>query len=166
LKLSLLQAQDLDHLQDLYQRCPDYFQAIGQAQILPDEARQDWGKVPPGSSPQDLWALGLWERGQLDGYVEMLRGYPSPEVAYLGLLMVCQSRRGQGLARHLWQAALNQVRQWPQVERIRLAVVETNLAALRFWPHLGFQATGEIKAYTLTDGHQTQVHLYELRLFH
>ena len=136
---------------DLYLRSPHYFQLIGESpNPTPDP-------LPAGKTEADREVIGLWDGPRLEGLVELLRGYPSSEVAYLGLLLVSQDQQKKGWARRLWRAAQEKVSLWPEIERFRLAVVVSNTPALQFWRHLGFAETGEVRPYG-----QTQVILMEL----
>lgn len=114
---------------------------------------------PPG--PSDALSLllmrpeGLAEErkavfgGFLVSVLDVLRGYPDEEFAFLGLLLVRGDRQGEGIgAVTVGRFVDDAAREWPEVRRLRLAVVDTNAeVAPEFWRRLGFEPTGEVKPY-------------------
>lgn len=87
--------------------------------------------------------------GELVAVVDLLRGYPDAAVAFVGLLQVRGGWQGRGIGRAAYRLVERYVTgSWPEVRRLRLAVVDTNAElAAPFWGRLGFEATGEAKAY-------------------
>lgn len=78
-------------------------------------------------------------RGQngLTAVVAILRDYPSNGVWYLGFMIVNAAARGKGIGRAIYDA----IEQWAVdrgAQEIRLAVLEVNGAAERFWRSLGY----------------------------
>jgi hypothetical protein len=55
--------------------------------------------------------------------------------------------RGRGLGRAAYEAIEAQVRRWPQVYTLRLAIVATNAEVVAFWHRMGFSETGEVRPY-------------------
>jgi GNAT superfamily N-acetyltransferase len=88
----------------------------------------------------------------LVGLVDVLRGHPDPETAYVGLLQVRGDRQGEGLGRAAHAALLDVLRDWPEIRTIRLAVVATNReVADPFWRSLGYQPVGDPVPYRYAD---------------
>ncbi|MCB9763391.1 MAG: GNAT family N-acetyltransferase [Alphaproteobacteria bacterium] len=54
---------------------------------------------PPGSAPQDLYALGLYQGDTLVGAANLCAHHPEAGTWFLGLLLMHPDARGQGLAR-------------------------------------------------------------------
>jgi ribosomal protein S18 acetylase RimI-like enzyme len=102
---------------------------------------------------------------ELVAVVDLLRGYPDDSVAFVGLLQVRGGRQGLGIGRTAYRLVEEYViAQWPEVRRLRLAVVDTNAdLAGPFWDRLGFEATGEVKAYE-NDAVSSTARLYEKAL--
>lgn len=51
---------------------------------------------PSGLPLSDKHLIGRWEQGELTAVIDLLRGYPNPDTAYLGLLLV--GNPGKGVA--------------------------------------------------------------------
>ncbi|MGC4936400.1 SET domain-containing protein [Kribbella sp. DT2] len=103
--------------------------------------------------------------GGLVAVVDLLRGYPEQSVAYIGLLQVHGGRHGRGIGRAAYRLVEQYVvEHWPEVRRLRLAVVDTNAeSAAPFWIRQGFEPTGEAKAYE-NEAVRSMARLYEKAL--
>ena len=101
--------------------------------------------LPPGYTADDLFPLGFFAGVEPIGVGGVLRRWNAPNKAIIGLLVLAPQWRGGGRGR----AAVRQIEllacTWPGIDRLRVAVVGTNRAALGFWRRIGFVDTGEIK---------------------
>ena len=100
---------------------------------------------PPGYSAQDLFPLGFFSGDLGIGIGGLLRGWNAPNKAMLGLLLLVPEWRGGGRGRAAFERIEALARTWPEIERLRVGVIASNLAALGFWRRMGFIDTGEIK---------------------
>jgi GNAT superfamily N-acetyltransferase len=141
-----LTASDLPALQAVMVGTPGYFEAIGAAQPDPQghtEAQAVLEDLPPGKSAHDKIVLGLWLDGALVGCADLVIGYPRPEVAFVGLLLVAEELQGCGLGTVAF-AELARRAQDRGCERMRLGVAQGHTQAEHFWTRRGFSATGEV----------------------
>jgi diamine N-acetyltransferase len=110
--------------------------------VLPsiEDAHENLSELPPGKTSADKCFYGIWQAECLIGCAELIRGYPEPDIAYLGLLLFADSSQGKGhgvqALNHLFRLA----RDWG-CARMRLGVIATNVRGLSFWKREGF---GEI----------------------
>ena len=136
-QLSSSRSADVASLQALLESAPGYYR-VTQDKLPPPTAATDLlGAVPHGRSQADAWVIGFFLAGDLVGCAGLVRGYPTKEAAFLGLLLFAESHQGQGYG----VAALTQTdavaRSWG-CEKLRLAVIETNVRARSFWRREGF----------------------------
>jgi GNAT superfamily N-acetyltransferase len=125
--------------------CADaaYWQQTRATPMTERTASELLGTLPAGAGPAQkyLWALRL--DGRLVGCLDVLRQWPARNTLSIGLLMIHPLLRGQGIG----HAALEQLRQrtraWSGVRRWRVAVVETQAEARRFWRGKAFSDTGQ-----------------------
>ena len=54
-------------------------------------------EAPPEKEPKDKFLGGYWKEGALVGCTDLIRGYPEPDIACLGLLLLSEAHQGQGL---------------------------------------------------------------------
>jgi GNAT superfamily N-acetyltransferase len=143
-----LDQDDVEALQGLIESFPAYTEKITGHPPSPSDALSVLIAVPPGFNPEGKRTIGIWEGEELIAFADVLLGYPDPETAYIGLLIVHGSRHGEGLGRELHKAVLKRIRQETVAQQIRLGIVETNAdAAEPFWSALGYAPTGETKPY-------------------
>jgi GNAT superfamily N-acetyltransferase len=139
--------RDVAALQDLLESVPDYAARITGYPPGPSDGLSALLSVPDGFDPSGKVGLGLWEGGRLVAFADVLLGYPSPGVAYIGLLIVRGGFHGRGLGRTMHEAVVERV-DGPPVERLRLGIVATNASVAEpFWRALGYAPTGEEKPY-------------------
>lgn len=100
-------------------------------------------ELPAGAKPAQKYLWTLWHHDHLVGCLEVLRGWPHAHTVYIGFLMTDERQRQRGHARAALRLLAQRTRAWPGVRRWRLAVVDSQEDALRFWRRAGFAPTGE-----------------------
>ena len=97
--------------------------------------------TPPGCDPAQSWRLGLFLDGRLSGVAELSFGYPAPEDAFLGLMILAPRARsgGHGAAFHDHILTLARAKACP---RIYLGVLDANTRGWAFWSRQGYAETG------------------------
>ena len=135
-RLRELAEADLDDLQALFERCPDYFLLHEGRPPVASEARDEWDSVPDGSPRSHLHVLGV-SAPDLVGVVEVLRDWPRPGTWNIGLLLLEPATRGRGLGDRVIQA----VDAWAArcgAHTLRITVIPANTRGMAFWKRLGF----------------------------
>lgn len=144
----LVPPDDAVLLQALLETDPDYSRRVSGGLPDPGEGMATLTAVPSGFSPAGKHVLGLFEGARLVAVADVLRGYPGPDTAFIGLLLVYGTRRDQGLGRAMHDEVVRLVSGWEGVTTLRLAVLDANAeAAAGFWERLGYRPTGEIKPW-------------------
>lgn len=109
--------------------------------------------APPGCDPAESLRLGLFDPDFI-GLAELSFGYPAPEDAYIGLLMIAPMSRGSGagarLLHHLQDQARNRA-----CALIHLGVLQANPRGRAFWEREGF--TLSVPNRPVTIGQKTQI---------
>jgi GNAT superfamily N-acetyltransferase len=129
-------------LADFYARAADY--VLLETGTTPDAGTVEefFADAPPGSDPASSLKLGLYLRhGQgevLAGIVDLGFGYPEPEDAYLGLMLLAPEARGQGWGRRFLSHVI-QASRGRGARRLVLAVLEENPRGRAFWESEGFR---------------------------
>jgi GNAT superfamily N-acetyltransferase len=130
---------DLDAVQTLYDQAADYW-------LLSDHRAPDRQKAcdfftdtPPNCDPAASHRLGIFLDTTLLGVTELSFGFPEPDDAYLGLMILAPQARSQGLGRVLLAEVERRARPAPQ---LYLAVLDANPRGGAFWAAQGFRPTG------------------------
>ena len=133
--------RDLDDLFALYQSTPGYFRAVYGREPNFGDVVEALTVAPPDCGDAVKVFGGYWSGDNLIGCSDMVFGYPTQRVAYLGLLLFRKDSQAQGYGtwahRMLCEIALSK-----GCQSMRLAVVETNSPAVRFWNREGYREIG------------------------
>jgi len=119
------------------------FMTLAFGALEPDAAEQLLEGLPPDKTPEDKFALGLYEEGtkKLLAVLDSVRAFPESDEWMLGLLLIDPDRRRAGLGARFVRA----FEQWVKgqgASGIRLVVQEQNPDALRFFMREGYEVTG------------------------
>ena len=139
---ALDRARDRAALADLFDRAADYI-ALERG-VPPDDAMIDelFDDAPPGLGAEDVAVYGAFGAGRLQAVSALAFGWPEPDDAYLGLLLVAAEARGAGLGARVL-AASEEVCRGNGMRRFLLAVLDANPRARAFWELAGFEAVIE-----------------------
>ncbi len=136
-ELRHLQAADAPALQRLFELAPAYQAAVSHEPLSAQAAQEALTECPPDLPLSAKQLIGRWEEGELTAVLDLLRGYPDPTTAYLGLLLVGEPWQGAGRGQALYLHACTLARSWGAT-RLRLSVIASNENALSFWLRRGF----------------------------
>lgn len=140
--------KSLASVQAVIEAAPEYYWLTSGAGPKESAARSLFETLPAGKTHQDKYVLGIWLGDKQVGVVDIIRGFPLPNVAMLGLLLLSESHQRSGLGRAAYKLVEQLVRTWQEILRVRIGVVETNAKVVPYWQRMGFEATGETKPYS------------------
>lgn len=133
---------DLEQVLALYQTNTLYFEHSPPLPSL-ESLANDLVDCPPGKELSDKYFLGFWDKERLVAILDLIDGYPTAEIAYIGLFMVDSRLSGQGLGSKILAELLSQLATY--FKKVRLGYVESNPQSSHFWSKVGFCPTGEVK---------------------
>ena len=98
--------------------------------------------LPPGKDAADKYYVGFFDHEALVAVMDFVLGYPDPDVAFIGFLMVDSACQGQGIGS---QIVADCAECWRKLgfRRIRLGVDKGNPQSGSFWKKNGFAMVGE-----------------------
>ena len=105
----------------------------------PEQVDEVFTACPPNCDPARSQRLGLFLDGQLAGVAELSFGFPLPEDAYLGLMILAPAARGHGQGAAFTSHLETLARHSP---RLYLGVLQANARGHAFWARQGFVPTG------------------------
>ena len=143
-----LGADDVESLQLLLGSVPRYSEQITGHPPGPADALSALIGRPESVAQQDKYGFGLWADGQLVAFADVLRGYPTAEIAYIGLLIVRGDRQRAGHGRRLHNELMQSLTGWGEVHTVRLGIVASNAADSEpFFAANGYTPTSVTKPY-------------------
>jgi GNAT superfamily N-acetyltransferase len=125
-----------------YREAPDYW-LLAEGRCDPAAQAQDFfTDAPPNCDPAQSDRLGLFVNQRLSGVAEVSYGFPEPNDAYLGLMLLGPWAQGAGhgtaFLRHAEALARKR-----HASRLYLAVLDVNPRGRAFWLREGFKPTGK-----------------------
>lgn len=129
-----------------YQHCPPE----------PTEAtiREDLAALPPRKTMEDKHFLGFFDGEELVALLDLITGFPTPDIAFWGFFMLRADRQGRGEGSALVQELCSALGK-QGFRAVRLGWVKTNPQAGTFWKKNGFAETGaswDTNGYTVVYG--------------
>ena len=115
------------------------------------EVEEVFTNTPPGCDPAASHRLGLFVGDQLCGVAELSFGFPSPDDAYLGLMILVPDARSQGHG-VTFLSRIETLARAAGSSQLFLAVLDANPRGAAFWARCGFKPTGVVRHDTQT-GH-------------
>ena len=125
-----------------YREAPDYWLLAEGCCDPPHQAQEFFTDAPPNCDPSTSDRLGLFLNQRLSGVAEVFYGFPEPNDAYLGLMMIGPWAQGKGHGRSFLAHAVALARK-RHAPRLYLAVLDANPRGRAFWEREGFKPTGK-----------------------
>lgn len=129
---------DASAYQSLFESDPAYFVMTQGEPPTPEETHNTVTELPPGKTHDDKFVYGLFDTAnRLIGVIDLVRGYPEPDIWFLGLIFLAKHTRGQGLGTRVLDALSTHVRNHGGA-KLRLGVVDAN-PAKALYARVGFE---------------------------
>jgi GNAT superfamily N-acetyltransferase len=136
--LVALTPDDGPEVQALLERSADYSELVMGLPPGPAEAQSLYIDLPEGTGYEDKLLLGVFTgEHRLVGALDAVRDHPERGEWWIGLLLLEPEQRSHGLGERIYHV----FERWAGArgaQGIRLAVLEQNVKAERFWRRLGF----------------------------
>ena len=145
-----LGADDGIAVQAVYEATPGYFEMMSGAPAPAYEAQREFDNL--ARQPGRLW-LGLFVPGEaglpdLIGLLDLRLDFPEPQIATLGLLLVCEARQRQGFGSQAYRLIEGWLRQ-QGFSAVELHVAGQAFGVQQFWRRLGLEFTGQQRRMAL-----------------
>ena len=137
-----MEATDAEEILALCRENTLYYQYCGMEPTL-EQVLSDLRVAPPGIGPEDKHYVGFYEGGSLAAVMDLIDGYPAPEVAFIGFFMVRADLQGRGVGTGIVGDVCAYLRQAGK-NAVRLAIAEDNPQANHFWKKNGFRVVKSV----------------------
>jgi GNAT superfamily N-acetyltransferase len=142
----------LRDLQQLLERCADYFELHEDAPPRASAAADEFDAIPGEIARDAIFVLGFRDRDYLIAEMTLIRDYPKAGEWWMALFVVDPAYRGRGVGRRICEETFR----WIGGGTMVLAVDEKNPRGEKFWRAVGFSETRRAD-YTAHGGSQRRV---------
>jgi GNAT superfamily N-acetyltransferase len=150
---------DIALVDEILDGLQEYSMRVDGVPKMTDGARHLLSATPDGYGHESKHVFAVMSGSEPIGVVDIIRDFPNPSTAFIGLLAVMEVHQRRALGRAAFKAIEEFARCKLKASKLRLAVVATNPVD-GFWLKMGFRETGEVKPYS--GKHVTStVHLLE-----
>lgn len=140
---------DADAIQTLLVESADYIDRLTGRPPTPEAGAAVLTSAPPETSADSKQVIGAFDGRSLLGIVDVIRSWPTPDTAHIGLLLISPGTRGQGVGRLLHDRVIELAASWAGITRLRVGIVTANAEhATGFWHALGYRPSGETAPHT------------------
>lgn len=140
-KIRTLTDSDVDVILDLCQHNTLFYEYT-EARPAIEEIRNDMRITPPGITLSDKYFFGFFEGQEPVAVMDLIDGYPKPEVAYIGFFMMNQMYQGKQIGTTIISEVTDYLRMIGK-KSIRLAIDKGNPQSTHFWQKNGFEVISE-----------------------
>lgn len=98
--------------------------------------------TPPHTAPEQKYYIGFFDGASLIAIMDLIRGYPDDDTAFIGFFMLDIDQQGRGVGSALVAEALAYL-QTLGCTRCMLGIDKDNPQSNHFWRKNGFQITRE-----------------------
>lgn len=109
-----------------------------------EDVINDMKITPPGIDISRKYYIGFYKSNELIAIMDLIDGYPSDEVAYIGFLMINKKYQGQGIGSSIIYDLERYLKEIGK-KSIQLAIDKGNPQSTNFWGKNGFVVFEEIK---------------------
>lgn len=110
---------------------------------------EDMEALPPNKSYDDKYYIGFFENNSLVANMDLILGYPTNEIAFIGLLMANVQYQNKGISSNIIRDVCNYLKQLGY-KKVRLGVDKENPQSNSFWRKNGFCIISE-KEYNVME---------------
>ncbi|WP_197034507.1 GNAT family N-acetyltransferase [Streptobacillus canis] len=133
IELKRLNKDDADEILRIYESNDEYFK-ICPPEPSNESVLNDMVMIPEEFDINNKKFLGIFIEERLVGVLDLLEGYPTKEVLWIGLLLIDKNFQNKGIATRVLEEFVYNM----GYETIRLGYIDVNVKAERFWKKNGF----------------------------
>lgn len=134
---------DADSILELCRGNSQYYRYCG-AEATEEQIRKDLHITPPGKDPSDKYYVGFYQGETLVAVMDLIDGYPEPEIGFIGFFMMNAAFQGKQIGSAIIRETADYLRSAGKTA-IRLAIDKGNPQSTHFWQKNGFRVIREIE---------------------
>ncbi len=144
-------ASDLQAFLDLFESFFRLYEGV------PGSAESILSECPPSKNPEeDKLVLGIYNRKDLIGLIDIIRHYPEDRTWTIGYLLIHPDKRNQGMGHRLLKN-LGEATKNCGALKLRCVVQQQNSRALAFWQESGFVVVKRVEDHQVDVVNQVDI---------
>ena len=108
-----------------------------------EQVRSDLHITPPGIAPSDKYYLGFFQGDVLIAVMDLIDGYPEPDMVFIGFFMMRNELQGRQIGSAIIQETAAYLKSIGKTA-IRLGIDKGNPQSTHFWKKNGFLVIREV----------------------
>ena len=108
-----------------------------------EQVLSDMRATPPGTDLSSKYYIGFFDGGTLAAVMDLIDGWPEPEIAFIGFFMMNRALQGRGLGSAIIGEAAAYLKSTGKTA-IRLGIDKANPQSTHFWKKNGFAVIREV----------------------
>ncbi len=136
-----LDINDVDIIYDMSYK-NDIFYKYHPPFVTKESIIEDMDALPPHKSYDDKYYIGFFEDNSLVANMDLILGYPTAEIAFIGLLMTNVLYQNKGIGSSIVGDVCNYLKQLGY-KKVRIGVDKENPQSNSFWRKNGFYLISE-----------------------
>ena len=114
-----------------------------EAEPTREQVLNDLHITPPGIGLSDKYYIGYYQNGILTAVMDLIDGYPEPEIAFIGFFMMNKDIQGHGIGTAIIRETAAYLKTAGKTA-VRLAIDKGNPQSTHFWKKNGFVVIKEV----------------------
>lgn len=144
----MLDINDLDIIYDMSCKNEIYYK-YHPPFVTKESIVEDMKALPPGKSYDYKYYIGFFDGDSLVAIMDLILGYPTDEIAFIGLFMTNIHYQNKGVGSNIIGNVCNYLKQLGY-KKIRIGVDKDNPQSNSFWKRNGFYIISE-KVYNVME---------------
>ena len=134
---------DADSILELCEGNTQFYQYC-EAKPSREQVLHDLNITPPGIELSDKYYIGFYQEGTLVAVMDLIDGYPEPDIAFIGFFMMRKEFQGQQVGSAIIRETAACLKAAGKTA-IRLAIDKGNPQSTHFWKKNGFLVIRELE---------------------
>ena len=139
--IRVLDDSDVEEILRLYRQNLLFYEYT-EAQPTREQLLYDMTITPPGITQKDKYFIGFFENRTLVAVMDLVDGYPTPEIIFIGFFMMNPDYQGKQIGTAIIGETVDYLRTVGKTA-IRLAIDKGNPQSTHFWKKNGFEVISE-----------------------
>ncbi|MBQ3389896.1 MAG: GNAT family N-acetyltransferase [Firmicutes bacterium] len=139
--IRIMDESDVEMLVEICKQNPIFYEYT-EARPTEENILDDMKATPPGIDMSDKYYFGFFEDRGLVAIMDLIDGYPKPEIAYIGFFMMNLQYQGKQVGSAIVGEVVGYLQSIGKTA-VRLAIDKGNPQSTHFWKKNGFKVISE-----------------------